>query len=439
MQSVESTETQVEKKGFREKFKDFKVKMNHNRMLMFGVQFFAVIGILIILSASIIGVYIDKQRIKLTDDAMYNTEFVTSRTNHKGVVNGIYTNDAYTKALILFKFEDMKDMSSNVNDYSAYIISQTGNTQTVPAGNIYMFGTTGYMGIYLVDKSGFVPDKWDVIVQCKKEYTETSIDGKKFDSADYVNNDLLKITCNVGAKNTTKLALLNQDKEFKPSDVYGETIVQIEEFTFKDTMVDTLTKMESLYKLITDEYTNRLKLSMIVVPELPKEIAGDKYVPFEYTDADGKKVEVEDLPVLKTDYIFPGGHMLDVYGTDILSGGYLSDLTGSSNLREWQTYLRNINATIANDKPSISLPAVYYYEDGTIFNFEENTTTLNSDRATNEAIQQYNSSLTEYYKMKYDYQVNQMKKLLEMELSVRDADNQFTKSDDDSKAINFVK
>ena len=92
----------------------------------------------------------------LSNQAVYTTEVVTSRSQVAGSVVSVLSNKEQTKAFVLLKMESMENLSTNADDYKLFVAgSNSGGTysdiKSQPSGGIYVFGSTGYIGFYLVN------------------------------------------------------------------------------------------------------------------------------------------------------------------------------------------------------------------------------------------------------------------------------------------------
>ena len=216
--------------------------------------------------------------------AKYNADFTTSKTDIKGNVIDVYASKDKTKAFVLFQFEDVSEVSTDANQYRSFVTAATvkGNPRKVagkPAGSIYVFGNTGYMGIYLVNDQKFTPQVLQITVRSLKQLksddmSQTQSEQAKTDPS-FTENDQFNIYANPGAKDTVNIKCLNSKQAPTVTDLFNQTVGKKMEKDIKATLVDDLNHMKaSLTKI--HEYSERLtKQDHVRLPKVPELIAGD--------------------------------------------------------------------------------------------------------------------------------------------------------------------
>ena len=90
----------------------------------------------------------------LASRAVYTTDATFSRTNQTSKVVGVFTNSDKTRGMVLIKFADGVNISSSASDYKVFTTASNlkkgkEDLASKPAGSIYVFGTSGYIGLYL--------------------------------------------------------------------------------------------------------------------------------------------------------------------------------------------------------------------------------------------------------------------------------------------------
>ena len=142
----------------------------HYKMERFGVTVLSLTLCMAVLMGSILKHKADMDKETLGNNVIYTNEFTMSLSQNKAQVVDIFSNQAQTKCFILLRFPDM---SKVVTDASQYRIFLTGSDMSArqntplcnPTATIYMFGVTGYMGIYLVDMAGFQSQILDLVLR----------------------------------------------------------------------------------------------------------------------------------------------------------------------------------------------------------------------------------------------------------------------------------
>ena len=188
----------------------------HKRMETFAVSFgILIFGILVVTIVSF-GMFIQQQNNTLSSKAIYTTDFSTSKTNIPGTVVGVYASEDRTKAFILMKFDDVKSISTNANNYQVFMTGINGQKRretlkSSPAGSVYVFGNSGYMGIYLVNNEGFPTQILDIVVRANAELVKKSdnVSSENTNDESFSNYDQFRIYANPGATDATVLKCLS--------------------------------------------------------------------------------------------------------------------------------------------------------------------------------------------------------------------------------------
>lgn len=297
----------------------------HYRMerfsLLFGVM---LVGLLLTVSACFVA-HVQKQGNTIGEQAIYTTEFETSRTGVSGKVENVYTSKDKTKTFLLLSFDDVSTISTNADNYQMFLTGATveQNKETLdglPSGSIYMFGNTGYMGIYLVNRDGFSPQILDLVVRCNAELqTQESQDvDEEVEDQSFVNHDQFRVYFNPGASQAEHLDCLDADKAPSVSDFYDEAVIEPQEDELHATLTDQVNQLRVDLNTI-QEYEQRVENAGINLPSEPDIIAGDKVV----QNDDGTYT-------YKPATVVPGGYDLDWQHTSVVDG-FLDDLIAETD------------------------------------------------------------------------------------------------------------
>ena len=137
-----------------------KVVGSHYAIERFGVLFLTLVFCMGLLVTSIFGKQMEYNSQALSGNAIYTRSFKMSQTQTAGSVLGVYTNEAHTKCLVLLKFADMSLLPVQADEYTMFLTGSgkegtRNELKCSPSGMFYLFGSTGYAGIYLQDVNGF--------------------------------------------------------------------------------------------------------------------------------------------------------------------------------------------------------------------------------------------------------------------------------------------
>lgn len=254
----------------------------HKRMETFAVSFgILLFGILVVTVVSF-GMFIQQQNNTLSSKAIYTTDFSTSKTNISGTVVGVYASEDRTKAFILMKFDDVKSISTNANNYQVFMTGINGQRRretlkSSPAGSVYVFGNSGYMGIYLVNNEGFPTQILDIVVRANAELVKKSDNASNEYANDesFSNYDQFRIYANPGATDATVLKCLSNGDAPAVKDLYNEAVVTNQEAAIRKDLYADLDDMITAQANIK-EYTDRLTTQDgVQVPTQPDAINGD--------------------------------------------------------------------------------------------------------------------------------------------------------------------
>lgn len=297
----------------------------HYRMERFSLMFGLLMVSLLVVTGMCFVAHVQTQNNTIGEQAIYSTEFQTSRTGVSGKVVNVYSSEDRTKAFLLLQFDDTSMMSTNANNYQMFLTgaSVEQNKQTldgIPSGSVYMFGNTGYMGVYLVNKDGFGPQILDLVVRCNSELqTQESQDvDKEVEDKSFVDHDQFRVYFNPGASKAEHLACLDSNKAPSVSDFYNEAVIVPQEEKLHETLTKQVDQLRvDLNKI--DEYAERVENAGINLPATPDIIAGDKVV----TNEDGTYT-------YKPATVVPGGYDLDWQNHSVVDG-FLDDLIAETD------------------------------------------------------------------------------------------------------------
>lgn len=397
----------------------------HHKMERFGILFLCLILALGSTTLSIGAKHIKDSSQQLTDQVIYTKTFETSLSGVSGTVENIYTNRSRTKAFILLKFSDVSDISVDANEYQMFLTGSNLNQEKTdldinPSGSIYMFGSTGYMGIYLVENRGFQQQILDLVVRNNRNLLKRDLSSKTDLTESFRKFDQFRIYFNAGGTSSTVSTLLDQDKMPAVSDLYGEFILKSKEKELRKTLDATEQQMKlDLDKI--QEYTKRLtdRRPAITPSLVPLVIADDSY-----QERDGKLY-------FDFKHTVPTGFSFN-WRDGLIQTGYLKALAKNESV---VAYLKARTSETEETKsldekvtfePFMSSKVEWLSSAGTTIDTSASAIATTSDQTLLRDINDLQSAWRTYYSNKSRYQTTELKELLLMELELLQADSNFT-------------
>lgn len=261
-----------------------KIFNRHKKIERFGLTFIILSFLLIFM---LVMGYFNNRKINnnlLSENAMYSTRFTTSRTNVSGTVEGVYTSEDKTRSFVLLKFNDISKVSLDADTYQAFLTGANlkrnkRDLMSNPAGSLYVFGTSGYFGVYLVDKSGFDKQILDLTIRANSEIVPVISDGRSVGGDEsFKIYDQFKIYFNPAADNAEISKVLSKE-EFDVVDLYNEIVISPQEIIARENIQKTLQDMFNAQTRV-EEFSDRLSNISIdgvrmKIPAGPREIRKD--------------------------------------------------------------------------------------------------------------------------------------------------------------------
>lgn len=390
---------------------------SHYKMERFGVMFFALLTAMALVVGSIGIRKAAMDKVTLGDTAVYTTGFTSSLSMNDGQLVNLWVNDSRTQCFILLHWDDMTSVVTDAEDYEVYLTGRSPNgrkeaLQCTPYGNFYVFGTTGYMGLFLVDMDGFPSQIINCIVRCNRlvngmpdlvpEYADTS----------FSTYDQIQFFVNPGGALASTASFLNEGR-MNVYDIYEATAAAGQEAQIRASLNNTLKSMQASLDAI-NEYTYRVKQDDIVVPTTPIQIRGDSITQDEAGNYH-----------LDTDYIVQGAYTFD-WQNGSIQQGYLEDVLKEAGYRRADRYILDQQAKAENNVMDLSALR-WVYNDGTVFSTTTGTGAVMSSVAqTQKDIQNLTQAWSTYYNLKVSYQTAQLEQLLRLELEISEATSAYT-------------
>lgn len=251
----------------------------------FGINFSIFAGLLLIVFGVAAKAYYDSENIKLANAAKYTQSITTSKTGDTAKIINIYSNARHTKAFVLFKFEDVNKIPLNAKNYQFFMCGTDPkfNYKPIsgkPAGSFYVFGSSGYMGVYLVNNQGFPSQMLNLVGRINKQITNDNTDASSDDTNDvsFKKYDQFRIIFNPGARHTVHLKALEGSSEPSVSELYSEMILDKQEKQVKKKLNQDLEQMQIDLNNIQDRKHRLDTYDKLRVPKPPKYIQDDSVI-----------------------------------------------------------------------------------------------------------------------------------------------------------------
>lgn len=396
---------------------------SHYKMERFGVIILSLTLCMTILMGTIVKHKADMDKETLGTNVVYTSDFTMSLSQNQAQVVSIFSNSAQTKCFILLRFPDM---STVVTDASQYQIFLTGSDMSArqhsplcnPTATIYVFGVTGYMGIYLVDMAGFQSQILDLVLRCNILTGTMPTDIPTYEDVSFAQYDQGRMYFNPGASGFTTVDFLDNPM-MSVGDIYDAVVVQQQEIAIRDKLSQDLENMRSLLSQI-EEFKRRVSDSGIIVPIEPVSIRGDEIVTLD----DGRLD-------LKTDYVLQGGYAFDWYNGSV-KVGYLDSIIGYGSTAS--RYIAAQRKLVGND--SLDLNSLRWLRaDGTDFYSETDTVKSQSYAQIDTNIRNLQAAWQQYYDLKKMYQITDLESLLLLELDTTDMSTNYTVNSSDNITV----
>lgn len=311
-------------------FAKFAKWKKHHQIEMFGIAT-CLLCIILFVNCFTISVYSHGQeRDFLSTKAIYTPNFKTSLSDIGGQVQQVFVNADKTKCGIMLHMDNMLGMSTDAKDYQVFVkgynISKqryAAVTYNQPNGGIYIFGSTGYIMIYMVDNAGWYNQALEIVVRShktlqnnaqNKDLTGVDISYSQYDQFNFLINPAgaEAVVCDFFDGDTVDVTAL-----------YQETVLREVEENQREILKQDIIELNTYASQIA-AYYNALKTVDVNIKPLPACMDGDgtAFVNDEVTG------ELRYYPTT----IIPGGTDFDWYDTDLRTASYLDMVIGDSGL-----------------------------------------------------------------------------------------------------------
>lgn len=422
---------------------------SHYAIERFGIIFLVLVLCMTLVVGSITAKNIQSKHQSLSGRAVYTSGITMSQTKSTGTVFGLYSNNDHTRAFILLGFDDMSYLPTKANDYRLFIsgCNQSGGYETLksaPTGYLYLFGGTGYLGIYLEDVQGF-PSQLMKIYLRAANFTGSTASGYSEETFNTYNQGQLIV--NPGGSYAIHADFLEKDR-FTPEDLVEEILCRRQEAEIKQTLRYDLLQIVGK-QLLLKEYEQRVRDLNVVVPSAPAVIAQDSIYALDTTGRTDERlhyitsygggwvneagtigVRNDDVKVyLDSPYVVPNGFDFD-WQNGSISEGYLEKLTGTTTLSAWIGYIQDrkqagkMTAPFTFDDDLNRI--VWMMADGSRISLSTKDALTQNQKDIANAIGLLKSTWQDIYDLKAKYETEDLVALLTLESDFRNAVDAYT-------------
>ena len=400
---------------------------SHHAIERFGVMFgLIVLSSVVIFSGTGVSAFANNRE-TLSSTALYTSTFITSKTGIGGDVAGVYVSENRTRAMVLMHFDDTAKVSANAEDYRGFVTGSSKNLdqqtlKTDLTGSVYVFGSTGYMGVMLDSTEPFHPQVLELTMRANTELVYKEKDSSSGDlpaDGSFQKHDQWRLFVNPGGSEATVTASLNSEK-IDAGAIFNEIVISAEEKTIRESLDSQLALMRTDLNRIKDataelERTTADSGSLrLVTPQVPVQIAGDE------VSGDAGGDGTDSTLQLKTDYVVPMGYDFDWRGGSVKEG-YLKTL-----IPEGTNYAGYLAQRSTETKEDFRVNEMkWLLNDGTDLRSDydsDNPMVKPLVEITNKLSQAYQ----DYYANKKKYQVDMHTELLDLEVNLRNVESNFT-------------
>lgn len=389
----------------------------HHKIERFAILFIMLVTLLVVVFVTTCFSQKDLNETTLLTQAKFTDSFQFSLSETQGHVVNVFRNDDFTRAFLLLKLDDTRNISQDANDYELFLTGSDLNKAkhdlaSAPKASLYMFGSTGYMGVYLVDMGKFGPQVCNLIIRSNNLIDRVGDGGELAQQdASFAEFDQAQIFFNPGGTDAKAAVALNEG-DMSAFSIYDSMIADGSELNLKISMNETLKNAQASLSRI-EEYSKRVAQNGIVVPNAPLPIRGDS---IEGPDDRG-------YYHLDTDFLIARGFDFDWIDRTVRDG-WLDELCPDGNYIKFfnEKKMEPDQVKFSTDDASIK----WYMSDGTEFDASVSSDDVGNSKVIQESISDLKSEWNTYYNLKRTFQVDQMRQLLVMEVNAKNIEDNYT-------------
>lgn len=416
----------------------------HFKLQIFGMMVLLVVCIFITNLVSIKVTYNKKLKNYVMSNTQYTDTFQLSLSGVQGTVDKVYVDSSGKQCFILASLNSTSSIAIDANKYQMFVTnvnadgSNNGKPKEKINGEIYMFGSSGLIGLYLNSDTPFENTMKQLTFRSYMKYTSNTKPYIKTTASD-AQYDQCHLYFNPGGTNKKTIDFLENHipgTQFDLTEIYRQVNTSQDEKTARDEIKQSYDDILATMRKIT-EYQKRLRETYgIEVPELPDYINGDYFDTVKIYDADGNETGSYRKFVPAT--IVPGGTEFDWYNGSVASGYFklIPNIKSSISIRDYIYALNNDKASRA--KPDVKINE-WYYTDGTPVNTKVKSdgtaTTIEIEISNN--IENYQTQLETYIKYKTKYQTEQLPNLLLLEFKSGSVGQVYSVRNDENTVVTY--
>lgn len=411
----------------------------HFKMQIFGVAVLALLLVFFLNFMTIIVSHSKQVNEYMKSNVKFTSSYQMSLSGVRGSVNDIYIDKSKTQCFVLLNMGDVSNLTMNASNYQVMITDTNtdGVREDVPdekiSGQIYVFGSTGLMGIYL--KSD-VPFENNMKQLTLRSYTKFTSGTKPYfrKSASDAEYDQCHIYFNPGGTNAQTIEFLEthvDGTDFNPTDVYRQVKTVTKETEYRTTILETYQELETKMNQIVEYRTRLSENYKILVPDLPMWLTGDYFKNIQVKDDEGNILGSYKRFMPAT--ITPGGTDFDWFNGSILKGYFalVPDAQGMS-IRDYIYSLQSDKASRKIDETKIT---EWLYADGTAVLLKADSTTTTYEQTVMSDIKLYEKAVSDYITLKSKYQSEYLPNLLLLELDSGSIGETYTVRGDENAIV----
>jgi hypothetical protein len=410
---------------------------SHHAIERFGVFF----GAIVVTGALVFGLSgasaFTNTQATLSSTALYTPSFTTSKTQISGDVSGVYVSDDRTRAMVFMEFSDTAQISANAEDYRAFLTASTTDItredlRSEVTGSVYVFGSTGYMGVVLESGTAFPAQILDLTMRANTElvYKEGERVSDVTEGASFRDFDQWRLFFNPGGSEATVSPALSTDT-IDVGAVYNELVIADKEAEVRAEMDSQLNLMLTDLNRVADGEAELLRATVdggtlqLMAPEVPAQIANDRVTGDAATD------DSESTLGLQTQFVMPLGYEFD-WRNGSVADGYLKDLIPTDS-----NYITYLKSRVDEKADSLSINDMeWLLNDGTDLKRDYTTSSVTMEPLF-EIMNNLSSAYQDYYNDKAQYQVDLYSELLDLEVELRSVEDNVTINDNPEALLTY--
>lgn len=411
----------------------------HFKLQIFGVMVLAVVVVFVVNLISIKVSYNKKLDAYLESVSKYTTSFQMSLSGVKGKVSRIYVDTAGKQAFVLMQLSGTSNLAMNASNYQVLLtnVNRDGSNAGCPEeqveGEIYMFGSSGLIGLYFRSDIPFENQLKQVTLRSYSKFTSNTKPYVRMSASD-AQYDQCHLYFNPGATGTTTIDFLENHvagTDFNPVEIHRQINTVNEEIEVRNDILKFYDNLLVCMNRIM-EYQNRLSSNYnVVVPELPDYINGDYFDTIDIYGTDGTVVGSYKKFIPAT--ILPGGTEYDWYIGSV-GKGYFNHVPNAQNITI-PDYINALNTDKLNRRYEHKATKEWFYTDGTAVKSEFGATSTSYEKEVWNNIQKYEELLKQYIDLKREYQTEYLPELLVLEHKSAGVGLAYTVRNDDNAVL----